>query len=123
MDCGIFFCYMGMDINVFISGCLIYNLISEWNDLVYKGCWKEVLECLMKMNNFLEFIGWVCFVLCEGFCMFVILDLVVLIKNIECVIIDKGFENGWIILCILEKRIGKKIVVIGSGLVGLVSVD
>lgn len=75
------------------------------------------------MNNFFEFIGWVCFVFCEGFCMLVILDLVVLIKNIEWMIIDKGFENGWIQLRIFVKCIGKKVVIVGLGLVGLVSVD
>lgn len=103
MDCGILFCQIGVDINGFIFGCLIYNLIFEWNDFVYWGRWKEVLECFLKINNFFEFIGWVCFVFCEGLCILVILDLVVLIKNIEWIIIDKGFENGWIQFRIFKK--------------------
>ncbi|QTL51581.1 glutamate synthase small subunit [Priestia aryabhattai] len=123
MDCGTPFCHMGMDINAFTSGCPIYNLIPEWNDLVYKGRWKEALERLMKTNNFPEFTGRVCPAPCEGSCTLAISDPAVSIKNIERAIIDKGFENGWITPRIPEKRTGKKIAVIGSGPAGLASAD
>ena len=71
-------------------------LIPEWNDLVYRGRWKEALDRLMKTNNFPEFTGRVCPAPCEGSCTVAISDPAVTIKNIEQTIIDKGFENGWI---------------------------
>lgn len=83
MDCGTPFCQIGADINGFTSGCPIYNLIPEWNDLVYRGRWKEALERLLKTNNFPEFTGRVCPAPCEGSCTLAISDPAVSIKNIE----------------------------------------
>ena len=85
-----------MDIGGYTSGCPIHNLIPEWNDLVYKGRWKEALDRLLKTNNFPEFTGRVCPAPCEGSCTVAISDPAVSIKGIERTIIDKGFENGWI---------------------------
>lgn len=123
MDCGTPFCHIGMDIAGSTSGCPVYNLIPEWNDLVYKGKWKEALERLMKTNNFPEFTGRVCPAPCEGSCTVAISDPAVAIKNIERSIIDKGFENGWITPRIPEKRTGKTIAIVGSGPAGLAAAD
>ena len=114
---------MGMEINGATSGCPIHNLIPEWNDLVYRGRWKEALDRLLKTNNFPEFTGRVCPAPCEGSCTVSISDPAVSIKSIEKTIIDKGFENGWITPRIPEKRTGKKIAIIGSGPAGLASAD
>ncbi|MCP3740979.1 glutamate synthase small subunit [Rossellomorea sp. BNER] len=123
MDCGTPFCHMGMDINRVTTGCPINNLIPEWNDLVYRGKWKEALDRLLKTNNFPEFTGRVCPAPCEGSCTLAITDPAVTIKNIERTIIDKGFDNGWISPRIPKKRTGKKIAIIGSGPAGLASAD
>jgi glutamate synthase (NADPH) small chain len=123
MDCGTPFCHMGMEIDRVTTGCPINNLIPEWNDLVYKGKWKEALDRLLKTNNFPEFTGRVCPAPCEGACTLAISDPAVTIKNIERTIIDKGFENGWITPRIPEKRTGKKVAIIGSGPAGLASAD
>src|SRR5579863_5240539 len=96
MDCGIPFCHTGTLLNGAASGCPIHNLIPEWNDLVYRGLWKEALERLHKTNNFPEFTGRVCPAPCEGSCVLGINAPPVTIKNIECSIIDRGWENGWI---------------------------
>lgn len=123
MDCATPFCHMGMELNRVTTGCPIHNLIPEWNDLVYRGRWKEALDRLAKTNNFPEFTGRVCPAPCEGSCTVAISDPAVTIKNIERTIIDKGFENGWITPRIPESRTGKKIAVIGSGPAGLASAD
>ncbi|GIO17114.1 glutamate synthase [NADPH] small chain [Oceanobacillus oncorhynchi subsp. incaldanensis] len=123
MDCSIPFCHIGMEIEGATSGCPVYNLIPEWNDLVYKGRWREALDRLMKTNNFPEFTGRVCPAPCEGSCTVAINDPAVSIKNIEQKIIDKGFEEGWIEPRIPEVRTGKKIAVIGSGPAGLAAAD
>lgn len=123
MDCGTPFCHMGIEIRGATAGCPIYNLIPEWNDLVYKGKWKEALVRLQMTNNFPEFTGRVCPAPCEGSCTLAISDPAVSIKNIERTIIDKAFENGWITPRIPSKRTGKKIAVIGSGPAGLASAD
>ncbi|TCN24815.1 glutamate synthase small subunit [Mesobacillus foraminis] len=123
MDCGTPFCHMGMELQGTTTGCPIHNLIPEWNDLVYRGQWKEALERLLKTNNFPEFTGRVCPAPCEGSCTLAISDPAVSIKNIERTIIDKGFENGWIKPRIPAKRTGKKIAIIGSGPAGLASAD
>ncbi|WP_079709590.1 glutamate synthase subunit beta [Paraliobacillus ryukyuensis] len=123
MDCGTPFCHIGMDINGATSGCPVYNLIPEWNDLVYKGKWKEALERLMKTNNFPEFTGRVCPAPCEGSCTVAISEPAVAIKNIEQAIIDKGFENDWITPNPPEKRTGKTVAIIGSGPAGLAAAD
>lgn len=91
--------------------------------MIFEGWWFDVFNWLFKINNFFEFIGWVCFVLCESVCVLGINEVFVGIKFIECVIIDKGFEMGWMIFNFLEYWIGKCVVVIGFGFVGLVVVD
>ncbi|HVI21244.1 MAG TPA: glutamate synthase subunit beta, partial [Bacillus sp. (in: firmicutes)] len=123
MDCATPFCHMGMEINRTTTGCPIHNLIPEWNDLVYRGRWKEALDRLMKTNNFPEFTGRVCPAPCEGSCTLSISDPAVTIKSIEKAIIEKGFENGWISPRIPQKRTNKKIAIIGSGPAGLASAD
>ncbi|MGE6377851.1 glutamate synthase small subunit [Peribacillus muralis] len=123
MDCATPFCHMGMELNRVTTGCPINNLIPEWNDLVYRGRWKEALDRLTKTNNFPEFTGRVCPAPCEGSCTVAISDPAVSIKNIERTIIDKGFENGWITPRIPKSRTGKKIAIIGSGPAGLASAD
>src|SRR2546423_119051 len=119
MDCGIPFCHTGSLISGMASGCPIHNLIPEWNDLVYRGLWKEALERLHKTNNFPEFTGRVCPAPCEGSCVLGINAPPVTIKTIECAIADKGFEEGWIVPEPPKKRTGKKVAVIGSGPAGL----
>lgn len=123
MDCGTPFCQIGEEINGATTGCPIYNLIPEWNDLTYRGQWKEALKRLLKTNNFPEFTGRVCPAPCEGSCTLAISDPAVAIKSIERAIIDKGFENGWMAPRIPEKRTTKSIAVIGSGPTGLASAD
>jgi len=119
MDCGIPFCHTGTLISGMASGCPINNLIPEWNDLVYRGLWREALDRLHKTNNFPEFTGRVCPAPCEGSCVLGINAPPVTIKNIECSIADKGWEEGWIIADPPKKRTGKRVAVIGSGPAGL----
>ena len=119
MDCGIPFCHTGQLVSGMASGCPIHNLIPEWNDLVYRGLWKEALERLHKTNNFPEFTGRVCPAPCEGSCVLGINAPPVTIKNIECAIIDHGWENGWVKPAPPKKRTGKKVAVIGSGPAGI----
>jgi glutamate synthase (NADPH/NADH) small chain len=119
MDCGIPFCHTGTLISGMASGCPINNLIPEWNDLIYRGLWKEALERLHKTNNFPEFTGRVCPAPCEGSCVLGINAPPVTIKNIEASIIDKGWEEGWVVPEAPKKRTGKKVAVIGSGPAGL----
>ena len=119
MDCGVPFCHTGRLISGMTSGCPINNLIPEWNDLVYRGLWREALERLHKTNNFPEFTGRVCPAPCEGSCVLGIIEPPVSIKNIEVSIIDKGWENGWVIPQPPIKRTGKKVAVVGSGPSGL----
>jgi glutamate synthase (NADPH/NADH) small chain len=116
MDCGVPFCQSP-------SGCPIENLIPEWNDLVYTGRWKEALDRLHKTNNFPEFTGRVCPAPCEGACVLGITNPPVTIKNIECAIIDRGFEEGWVVARPPKVRSGKKIAIIGSGPAGLAAAD
>ena len=119
MDCGIPFCHSGTLISGMASGCPINNLIPEWNDLVYRGLWKEALDRLHKTNNFPEFTGRVCPAPCEGSCVLGINAPPVTIKNIECTIIDHAWEEGWVKPEPPKKRTGKKVAVIGSGPAGL----
>jgi len=119
MDCGIPFCHTGTLISGMASGCPINNLIPEWNDLVYRGLWREALDRLHKTNNFPEFTGRVCPAPCEGSCVLGITNPPVTIKNIECSIIDKGWESGWITPQPPANRTGKKVAVVGSGPAGL----
>ena len=119
MDCGIPFCHSGTLVSGMASGCPINNLIPEWNDLVYRGLWREALDRLHKTNNFPEFTGRVCPAPCEGSCVLGINAPPVTIKNIECSIIDHGWEQGWVKPEPPKKRTGKKVAVIGSGPAGL----
>ncbi|MFO0047736.1 MAG: glutamate synthase small subunit [Pseudanabaena sp.] len=119
MDCGTPFCHTGNLISGMASGCPVNNLIPEWNDLVYRGLWREALDRLHKTNNFPEFTGRVCPAPCEGSCVLGITNPPVTIKNIEYSIIDKGWEEGWIVPEPPAKRTGKKVAVIGSGPAGL----
>jgi hypothetical protein len=119
MDCGIPFCHTGQLINGMASGCPINNLIPEWNDLVYRGLWREALDRLHETNNFPEFTGRVCPAPCEGSCTLGMLDPPVTIKNIECAIVDRGFAEGWIMPQAPPVRTGKKVAVVGSGPSGL----
>jgi glutamate synthase (NADPH/NADH) small chain len=119
MDCGVPFCHTGKLIGGMASGCPINNLIPEWNDLVYRGLWHEALDRLHRTNNFPEFTGRVCPAPCEGSCVLGITDPPVTIKNIECTIIDRGWEEGWVVPEAPESRTGKKVAVIGSGPAGL----
>src|SRR5258705_1489290 len=119
MDCGIPFCHTGTLLSGMASGCPINNLIPEWNDLVYRGLWKEALDRLHKTNNFPEFTGRVCPAPCEGSCVLGINAPPVTIKNIECSIIDKGWDEGWVVPEPPAVRTGKKVAVIGSGPAGL----
>ena len=119
MDCGVPFCHTGTLLSGMASGCPIHNLIPEWNDLVYRGLWKEALDRLHKTNNFPEFTGRVCPAPCEGSCVLGINAPPVTIKNLECTIIDKGWESGWVVPEAPKVRTGKKVAVIGSGPAGL----
>ncbi len=119
MDCGVPFCHTGTLLSGMASGCPIHNLIPEWNDLVYRGLWKEALERLHKTNNFPEFTGRVCPAPCEGSCVLGINAPPVTIKNLECSIIDRGWEQGWVSAEPPRSRTGKKVAVIGSGPAGL----
>src|SRR5690242_14324247 len=119
MDCGVPFCHTGAVIEGMAAGCPINNLIPEWNDLVYRGLWREALERLHKTNNFPEFTGRVCPAPCEGSCVLGINEPPVTIKTIECAIVDKGFEEGWIQPEPPPLRTRKKVAVVGSGPAGL----
>lgn len=119
MDCGVPFCHTGTVLDGMASGCPINNLIPEWNDLVYEGLWREALERLHQTNNFPEFTGRVCPAPCEGSCVLGISEPPVTIKSIECAIIDKGFEEGWVVPQPPATRTGKRVAVIGSGPAGL----
>jgi glutamate synthase (NADPH/NADH) small chain len=119
MDCGVPFCHTGTLISGMASGCPINNLIPEWNDLVYRGLWREALERLHKTNNFPEFTGRVCPAPCEGSCVLGINAPPVTIKTLENAIIDKGWEEGWVVPEPPAVRTGKKVAVIGSGPAGL----
>lgn len=112
MDCGVPFCQSE-------EGCPIHNLIPEWNDLVYRDQWRDALDRLHKTNNFPEFTGRVCPAPCEGACVLGITDPAVTIKNIEMAIIDRGFDEGWVVAQAPEQRTGKSVAVIGSGPAGL----
>ena len=120
MDCGVPFC-QSPDLNPINarSGCPIHNLIPEWNDLVYRHHWRDALDRLHKTNNFPEFTGRVCPAPCEGSCVLGVTDPAVTIKNIEMAIIDRGFEEGWVVPHPPSVRSGKTIAIVGSGPTGL----
>lgn len=119
MDCGIPFCHRGEMMQGGASGCPINNLIPEWNDLIYKGRWKEALDRLHHTNNFPEFTGRVCPAPCEAGCVLSINEPAVTIHDNERAIIDKGFDMGWVVAEPPEIRTDKKVAVVGSGPAGL----
>lgn len=119
MDCGIPFCHTGKLISGMASGCPINNLIPEWNDLVYRNLWRQALDRLHKTNNFPEFTGRVCPAPCEGSCTLGIIDPPVTIKNIEVSIVERGFDEGWIVPVPPRVKTGKRVAVVGSGPAGL----
>jgi len=110
MDCGIPYCH---------NGCPVNNQIPDWNDLVYKGEWLKALKNLHSTNNFPEFTGRICPAPCEASCTLNIPDTPVTIKTIECAIVDKGWEEGWIHPQINRIKTGRAVAVIGSGPAGL----
>ncbi|KAK7377496.1 hypothetical protein VNO80_02921 [Phaseolus coccineus] len=117
MDCGTPFCHQEN------SGCPLGNKIPEFNELVYQNRWKEALERLLETNNFPEFTGRVCPAPCEGSCVLGIIENPVSIKSIECAIIDKAFEEGWMVPRPPVKRTGKRVAIVGSGPSGLAAAD
>ncbi|MGZ9584188.1 glutamate synthase subunit beta [Paenibacillus marinisediminis] len=119
MDCGTPYCHTGIEMTGGTSGCPINNLIPEWNNLVYRGQWREALNRLHKTNNFPEFTGSVCPAPCEGSCTVGLIDKSVAIKTIEQAIVDRGFEEGWIQPEPPKQRTGKQVAVVGSGPAGL----
>lgn len=110
MDCGIPYCH---------RGCPVHNIIPDWNDLVYRGNWREALDVLHSTNNFPEFTGRICPAPCEASCTLNFNDQPVTIKDIECAIIDKGWAEGWVTPQIAKHRTGKRVAVVGSGPAGL----
>src|SRR5713226_5626522 len=119
MDCGVPFCHTGKLIGGMASGCPVNNFIPEWNDLVWRGQWKEAWIRLAKTNNFPEFTGRVCPAPCEGSCT-VAIDLpAVNIKMIEEAIADRAFAEGWVKADPPSLRTGKRVAVVGSGPAGL----
>ncbi|XVF10044.1 hypothetical protein REPUB_Repub07fG0149900 [Reevesia pubescens] len=117
MDCGTPFCHQEN------SGCPLGNKIPEFNELVYQNRWREALDRLLETNNFPEFTGRVCPAPCEGSCVLGIIENPVSIKSIECAIIDKAFEEGWMVPRPPLKRTGKSIAIVGSGPAGLAAAD
>src|SRR5262249_40858472 len=119
MDCGVPFCHTGEVFAGMASGCPINNLIPERNDLVYRGLWRGALERRHKTNNVPGFPGRACPAPCEGSGVLGISEPPVTIKSIECAIIDRGFEEGWVRPDPPATRTGKRVAVIGSGPAGL----
>ncbi|MBB5181877.1 glutamate synthase (NADPH/NADH) small chain [Planomicrobium koreense] len=119
MDCGVPTCQTGMELEGATTGCPVNHLIPEWNDLVYRGQWKEALHREHIMNNFPEFTGAACPAPCEGACVLAINEPAVAIRTVERSIIEKGFAEGWVVPEPPKTRTGKKVAVIGSGPAGL----
>ncbi|MBL7016013.1 MAG: glutamate synthase subunit beta [Kiritimatiellales bacterium] len=119
MDCGVPFCHRGEMMEGGASGCPINNLIPEWNDLIYRNRWREALDRLHHTNNFPEVTGRVCPAPCEAGCVLGINEPAVTIHDNERTIIDKGFENGWVVPEPPEVRTDKTVAVVGSGPAGL----
>ena len=110
MDCGIPYCH---------NGCPVNNQIPDWNDLVFHKDWEEAARNLHSTNNFPEFTGRICPAPCEASCTLNIEDIPVTIKTIECAIVDKAWENGWISPKPAENKTGKKVAIVGSGPAGM----
>lgn len=112
MDCGIPYCH---------NGCPINNIIPDWNDLVYQHDFRAALDVLHSTNNFPEFTGRICPAPCEAACTLNLNEEPVTIKSIECAIVDKGWEQGWIEPEVPTHRSGKRVAIVGSGPAGLAS--
>ncbi|MBA4160707.1 MAG: glutamate synthase [Novosphingobium sp.] len=110
MNCGIPYCH---------NGCPVNNIIPDWNHLVYEGDWRAALDVLHSTNNFPEFTGRICPAPCEASCTLNITDQPVTIKSIECAIVDKGWEEGWIQPQLPTRHTGKSVAVVGSGPAGM----
>ena len=110
MDCGIPFCH---------EGCPVNNIIPDWNNLVYRDQWKNALTVLHSTNNFPEFTGRICPAPCEAACTLNIDDNPVTIKTIYCAIVDRGWDEGWIVPMVPVRKTGKKVAVVGSGPSGM----
>jgi len=115
MDCGIPFCH---DMKG-LKGCPVNNQIPDWNNLVYEGDWQAASENLHSTNNFPEVTGRICPAPCEASCTLNLIESPVTIKSIECAIVDKAWENGWIMPQVPAHKTGKKIAIIGSGPAGM----
>jgi glutamate synthase (NADPH/NADH) small chain len=114
MDCGIPFCH---------QGCPLGNLIPDWNDLVYRDRWRAAIDRLHSTNNFPEFTGKLCPAPCEGSCVLGINEDPVTIKSIEATIIDRAWDEGWVVPQPPENRTWKKVAIVGSGPAGLAAAD
>src|SRR5215813_5495153 len=119
MNCGIPYCMGTGSVAPGTPGCPVNNQIPDWNDLVYRGDWKDALYNLHSTNNFPEFTGRVCPAPCEASCTLNLIETPVTIKTIECTIVDRGFEEGWIVPEQPSHKTGKKVSVVGSGPAGL----
>ena len=123
MNCGIPFCHHGTVRSGVTTGCPLSNLIPEWNDLVYRGQWHEAYKRLALTNNFPEFTGRVCPAPCESSCVLGINEEPVMIKEIESAIVDRAFDEGWVVATSPADRTEKRVAVIGSGPAGLACAD
>ena len=110
MNCGIPYCH---------NGCPVNNMIPDWNDLVYREQWQAALATLHSTNNFPEFTGRICPAPCEASCTLNIQDAPVTIKSIECAIVDRGWQEGWIVPQVPARQTGKRVAVVGSGPAGM----
>jgi glutamate synthase (NADPH/NADH) small chain len=119
MNCGVPYCMGTGSLAPGTPGCPVNNQIPDWNDLVYRGDWKNALYNLHSTNNFPEFTGRVCPAPCEASCTLNLIETPVTIKTIECAIVDKGWEEGWIVPEPPSHKTGKKISIIGSGPAGM----
>ena len=123
MNCGVPFCQAGMVIGGAVSGCPLHNLIPEWNDEIYNGCWEHALSRLLKTNNFPEFTGRVCPALCEAACTCGLNGDSVTVRENELALIEYAYKNGLVEPKVPSVRTGKKVAVIGSGPSGLAVAD
>ena len=110
MDCGVPFCH---------TGCPVSNIIPDWNDMVFRGRWREAIRVLHSTNNFPEFTGRICPAPCEASCVLAINEPAVTIKNIEKTIVDRAWDEGWIVPEVAARKTGKRVAVVGSGPAGL----
>ncbi len=114
MDCGVPFC---------TAGCPLGNIIPDWNDLVYRGRWREAFDRLRATNNFPEFTGRICPAPCESACVLGLIEPPVTIEQIEREIVERAYAEGWVVPHPPAKRTGKRVAVVGSGPAGLAAAD